>query len=164
MTRKYGVSPSVAPQLVDFVSDADRPLLPYMFARLDRSIATGKVHNPAGLLRVWLESFDAWRAEREGDRDREAEASRLAREAASRDELMLEWFKETEAKVRERVGALAPEARDAIREEGRAELLARSPAVRTWTEQQWEAQLDTYVKSVVRRDLDGFETWLARRA
>ncbi len=161
MTRQYGVSPSVAPQLLDLVADDDRPLLPYLFARLDRSVASGKVHNPAGLLRVWLESFDAWRPELAAERERDIEARRREQETASREELMLEWFRFTEAEVQARFDALDPDVRAEIEARGRAELMAKSSAVRTWTDQQWAAQLATYVRSELRRDLDGFDAWLA---
>jgi hypothetical protein len=120
------------------------------------------VHNPAGLLRVWLESFDAWRGELQSDRERDEEAQRLERTAASRDELMVEWFKGTEGAVQERLAAMAVDAIARLGERGRAELVERSPAVRTWTEAQWSAQLDTYVKAAIRRDLDSFDAWLAK--
>lgn len=162
MTRQYGVSPSVAPQLLDLVAENDRELLPYLFARLDRSVASGKVHNPAGLLRVWLESFDAWRPELAAERERDIEARRREQETASRDELMLDWFRFTEAEVQKRFDALDPDVRTEIEARGRAELLGKSSAVRTWTDQQWAAQLATYVRSELRRDLDGFDTWLAK--
>jgi hypothetical protein len=162
MVRQYGVSPSAAPHLLELVREDDRVLLPYLFARLDRSVASGKVHNPGGLLRVWLESFESWRAELEADRTRDEEAKRLARQAASRDELMLEWFKLTEAAVQERVSALDGGTLAAMKQRGRADLLTRSPAVRTWTDAQWESQLDTYVKAEIRRELESFESWLQR--
>jgi hypothetical protein len=162
ITRRYGVSPTVAPHLVDLVPEQDLELLPYLFARLDRSVASGKVHNPAGLLRVWLESFASWRGELDADRRRDEELRRAEQASLSRDELMLEWFKETEAKVQERVDGLDPETRSAMRARGRDELLAKSPAVRTWNERQWETQLDTYVKGEIRRDLESFDEWLRR--
>lgn len=163
LTRDYGVSPTVAPHLLDRLSDEDRELLPYLLARLDRTIAAGKVHNPAGLLRVWLDSFEAWRPELQEEKRREEEARRAEQAALSRDELMLEWFKETEAETERRYRELSVSDRATIAARGREELLAKSPSVRTWTPEQWENQLEIYTKSEIRRELDGFETWLARR-
>lgn len=161
--RKYGVSPTVAPAMLDLVAPADRPLLPYLFRHLDRSVASGKVHNPAGLLRVWLESFDAWRPELAAERDAEEQARRAAAESLTKDELMLEWFRETEELVQERYAALDEDTREITRLRGRRQMLAKSPSVRAWNEQQWEAQLETFVKSEIRRELGTFEEWLARR-
>lgn len=163
LTRTYGVSPSVAPQLLEPLNEDDWTLLPYMLARLDRSVASGKVHNPAGLLRVWLESFDAWRPELEADKARDEEAKRVAREALSKDELMVEWFRETEAEAERRFAGLGAAERAALEARGREELLVKSPAVRTWSDQQWAQQLEIFAKAELRRELGGFEAWLERR-
>jgi hypothetical protein len=163
MTREYGVSPTVAPQLLERLGADDAYLLPYLFRRLDRSIAAGKVHNPAGLLRVWIESFDAWRPELAAEHRREEEARRAAEAAMSHDELMIEWFRETDAEAERRVAELDPAVREALDTRGREELSARSAAVRSWSEQQWRAQLDTFARSEIRRELPSFDEWLAAR-
>jgi hypothetical protein len=163
MTREYGVSPTVAPQLLERLGAEDAYLLPYLFRRLDRSITAGKVHNPAGLLRVWIESFDAWRPELAAEHRREEEARRAAEAARSHDELMIEWFRQTDAEAERRVAELDPAAREALDVRGREELSARSAAVRSWSEQQWRAQLDTFARSEIRRELPSFDEWLARR-
>ena len=46
---------------------------------------------------------------------------------------------------------------------GRERMLAQSPSVRYWSEEQWDTQLDTYVRSEIRRQLESFDEWLARR-
>jgi hypothetical protein len=163
LRAKYGISPTAAPQLLARLGADDLALLPYLLRRLDQNIASGKVHNPAGLLRVWIESFDAWRPELSAARQRDEEALDLAREIQTKEELMLAWFKETEAHVQTRLETLDESAREAMRARGRQTLGALSPSASHWTPDQWESQLDSFVRSELRREMGPFEEWLAQR-
>jgi hypothetical protein len=159
----YGVSPTSAPALAQTIADADLDLIPYLFDHLDRRIAAGQVKNPAGLLRVWLESFDAWRPELEAARARAEEARRAAEQVRTKEELMLEWLQEADAEVDKRFAALPAEERDRMRAEGRARLESMSPSVKHWSADQWDHQLDTYVRSELRKECASFEAWASAR-
>src|SRR5207248_1713298 len=109
IAAKYGYSANRARVEIERFQESDVELIPLLLDRLDVEIQRGRITNPAGLLRSWLQTFDLWRPQLEAARARsDREKSGEGNTSPEPRDPYLEYLDEIDLKARDLRGRLEP--------------------------------------------------------
>lgn len=163
LLRNKGLSPSAIPALLQPLDQEDFKLIPYLVRQLEGSIQSKQVKNPAGLLRVWLESFDSWRPQLLVQYNRDREAEQFSRSTREKTDLTVEWFEYVEETVSRLRKEMNPREVEKLSREARKEIEKLSPASVNWNEEIWNDSIEGWIRRRLETRVKPFEVWKADR-